>query len=136
MLRKIDRSKVRELVMHGLTDQEIADELNCVANTIFKIRCSMNLYKNDLFYLKEWRKAYERKSGVIAVYLNKTLMRKLGFKPEDKIYYRTSFELPGRVILDLRLEKDIDLAKVKKRRWSISSSTVTNVESPSKRSEG
>lgn len=133
---KIDRSKIRELLLKGYNDREIAEELNCKAQTIFIIRTrELKIYKDSLFFLKEWRKAYFNPANrQIAIYLTKILLNKLNLNPEENICYRTTYELPNRIILDLKPEKDI-IDKSNIRRGLKSKTNVKNAEAHVKISE-
>lgn len=127
---KIDRSKIREYFNQGLKDKDIADKLNCKAQTIFIIRSrELHLYKRSQFYLQEWRRAYFNKAAKqTVIYIPKIMMDKLNFNQGDDLNYKLTFEAPNRLILDFK--KNVE--NVLKRRWSKSTINARNAENQSR----
>jgi len=116
--KKWDRNLIRELIIEEeLTDKQIAEKIGAAKRTIQIIRTKELKIKKKQ---KTWKSLewYQKYFGG-RVYIPKIIFEKLKIKYKEPIYYRISYELPRKVILDFRRIDEIDKRNTRKRRSDV-----------------
>ena len=120
---KVNIELVKQLVHEGYNDREIGLRVNRSQWTIRKIRQKkLNLMKDSLFYLNEWRRVTWRPEkrtilGTDAVLLVIPLkLSRMLFPDLFPMCYKLSLQLPNKLLVEFKKEEDIDDKSLIRRR--------------------